>query len=168
MDWISVVSDLVVGIIGTMVGLVVGLRVDRWRSLREDRSRDLMSLQELVDRLAGRRAFSHSEDVGLVDDPEDMRRCIKSVLGIRDRIGVTVATLRSSRGAIPVLRGMESDCAAYLNYVEREPLRYAVGLLRLRDRLHESERELKRVFPALEVRRPGDGNDVSLAWLTSA
>ena len=167
MEWSSFLSDFTAGVLGTGLGLFVGLRIDHARERRTARRRDLQALQALVDRLAGRRAFSHGDGVGLLDDPEDMRRCNISIRSVRGSIATTASAIEVEVEALPDLRRMEADCAAYLDYVDHEPRRYAIALLRLRDRLYESELEIARRVPALTVRRPGAGNDGSIDWLTS-
>ena len=165
MDWSSFPSDFLAGVLGTMVGLVVGLRIDHVRERRRAARRDERLIQSLIDRLASKRAFSHGADVGLIDDPDDRERCIASVLDVRRRTARVCDALEVREDAVPLLRRIESDCMAYLNHVERNGPRYAIALIRLRDRLHEAEQELGRSMPGLEVAGPGSRTPSTPQWL---
>jgi len=138
MDWIGPAIDLVVGLVAAAAGVFMALRADRNIEHRRARKREQRQVQALLDRLATRRAFSHAPDVGLIDDPEDRKRCIGSVLDVRNRIAALCEAIEELNDTLEVLRGMEDDCAAYLNHVEIHDTRYAVALIRLRDRLYES------------------------------
>lgn len=160
-------SEAAAGLVGTIVGLVFGLQLDRYVTRKREARGDVRLLQEVVDRLAGKRAFRQFEDAGLVDSPVDMDRCVQSVFDARERLARTAASLVVHEQARRVLHEMESDCAAYISYVERAPLRYATAALRLGDRLFTHEEELRSMVPQLKVRRPGSGNAASIDWLVS-
>jgi len=166
MDWSTLPSDFVAGVLGTMIGLVVGLRIDRKREHRRSRLREERLIQNLINHLATRRAFSHAPDVGLVDSAEDMERCNLSVLDVRRRIGDVREQIGTLDGAFSMLEQMESDCVSYLNHVDQHPMRYAIAASRLGDRLHGAAQELRHVVPALEVTRPGSRSACATAdWL---
>jgi len=143
----------------------VGLRIDHVRERRRSAERDARLIQNLIDRLASKRAFSHSSDVGLVDDSEDRERCIASVLDARRRTARVCDAIEVREDAVPLLRRMESDCMAHLNHVERLETRYAMSLIRLRDRLYEAEQALGRIMTGLEVARLGSRTPSTPEWL---
>jgi hypothetical protein len=60
---------------------------------------------------------------------------------------------------------MESDCIAYLNYIERHEDAYAMALIRLRARLATHELELKKSVKGLTVVRPGARDGETPPWL---
>ncbi|PYG01681.1 hypothetical protein SAMN05216184_101143 [Georgenia satyanarayanai] len=167
MEWTGPVIDLVVGLVAAAAGVFMGLRADRHIERRRQRRRETLLVQALLNRLASRRAFSHSADVGLVDDEEDRRRCNGSVLDLRDRIAGLCDQIEELDGAVvKALRQMEADCAAYLNHVDVHETRYAIALVRLRDRLYVSGLALKDIVPELNVLVPGSWTPREPEWLT--
>ncbi|MGO4660975.1 hypothetical protein AB4Z14_03855 [Terrabacter sp. 2TAF16] len=154
MTWTTFPSDLTAGLLGTFLGLVFGLGIDRKREQRRAESRDERLVQNLIDRLAGKRAFAHSVDVGLVDNADDRQRCVDSVLDARMRILDVCDQIDRREDVVGTLRAMEVDCLALLSHVERHPLEYARALIRLRDRLIGHEAELQLLMPGLHMAIP--------------
>jgi hypothetical protein len=158
-------SDLLAGLIGSGVGIVVGLRIERHSSKKKAETRDERLVQNLINRLAGKRTFSHASDIGEVDDADDRKRCAHSILDARERISTVCDEIEQREDVIPYLRQMEQDCNAYLNYCELEPLRYAMSLVRLGEQLALQENELQRRMSPLTVELPGSRNADRPAWL---
>lgn len=165
MNFASFWSDLLTGLIGSGVGIVVGLRIDRRTNQNKAKVRDERLVQNLINRLAGKRAFAHSSDIGEVDDEADRERCNRSVLDARERILAVCDEIGQREDAIPCLRAMEEDCMAYLNYSEQEPRRYAMGLVRLREQLEQHEDDLAALMCTLRVERPGSRGSGKPQWL---
>ena len=165
MDFSGFPSDSLASLIGAAVGIVLGLQVDRWKMRRDSKDRDRRLIQNLVNGLAGKRAFGHPDDIGLVDDPPDRERCLSSILDARARIARVCDEVVALPEVVPILREMENDCMAYLNYVERHEDAYAVALIRLRDRLTVHELGLKVIVRELDLVRPGARDGETPAWL---
>ena len=165
MDWSSFPSDVVAGLIGTAAGLLAGLRIDQWAAHRRTRTQEGRRVQSLINTLASKRAFSHSDDVGPIDDEEDRERCIQSVLDARRRAADLCDAIELRIDLLPALRGIEVDCLDYLNYVETQPRLYAVGLVKLRQRIGVRERELGQLVPELVLLPPGTHGLRLADWL---
>src|SRR5688572_9428954 len=118
MDWSSFPGDLAASLLGTMFGIEIGLRIDHRQTRRNSLDHDERLVQSLIELLASKRAFSHPSDVGLVDNDDDRQRCIQSILDARRRIAGVCDALRVREDVAPQLRDLESDCIAYLYYVE--------------------------------------------------
>jgi hypothetical protein len=158
-------SDLIAGLIGSGVGIFAGLRIERQTARKKAIARDERLVQNLINRLAGKRAFGHDSDIGELDDDADRKRCARSVLDARKRILMVCDEIGEREDVIPHLRDMEADCLAYLDYSEQERLRYAMGLTRLGDRLAQHEAELKKLMPGLHIERPGALDSTRPNWL---
>jgi hypothetical protein len=165
MNFSSFWSDLLAGLLGSGAGIVIGLQVDRVRTRKHERARDERLVQNLIDRLAGKRAFSHAADIGEVEDEADRERCNLSVVDARERILVVCDEIAQREDIISPLRKMERDTMAYLSFVEREKPKYAMALIQLRDRLFEQETDLRRLMPGLRVEPPGSRDGNKPAWL---
>lgn len=122
-------------------------------------------MQSLVNALASKRAFSHSEDVGALDDEADRLRCIQSVLDARRRSADLCDVIELRVEFVPILRAIEIDCINYLNYAEAQPRMYAVGLVKLRHRITDHEKALRRLSPELALIAPGAHGLVLADWL---
>lgn len=165
MNFSSFWSDLVAGLVGSGAGIIAGLQIDRARTRRHGRARDQRLVQNLIDRLAGKRAFGHSSDIGEVDDDDDRERCISSIIDARQRILAVCDEITEREDVIPRLREMQRDSMAYLNYVEQNKRRYAMGLIQLRNRLAEHERLLGQMMPQLRLEPPGSRDGDRPDWL---
>jgi len=165
MDWSSFPSDLVAGLVGTIAGIVLGLRIDHWREAKKVRLRDIQSLQGLVDRLAGKRAFSADRVSAGKIDADDRDRCTRSVLDARRRIISIYERLETQTELVPILQEMESDCIAYLNFIESRPDDYVAALNGLAGQLASREQQLKDLVPALVIAPPGSRDTAAPSWL---
>lgn len=87
------------------------------------------------------------------------------MLDARAHIGQTCADIEHYDDAVPILRRMESDCMAYLNYVEQNPGQYARGLIHLRDRLYAAGVSLQEEVDGLEMVMPGSRAPSTSDWL---
>lgn len=162
MNFSSFVSDLVTALIGSGLGIIAGLQIDRRQNRMKARARDERLVQNLIDRLAGKRAFRVEAGVGEIDD---RAYCAASILDARERIAAVCDEIEEREDVICHLRNMEMDCMAYLDYSEQEKSRYAMGLSRLGDRLAQHEAELRTLMPALSDDLPGSRASRKATWL---
>lgn len=167
MDFSTFSSDLLAGFLGSGIGFFLGLRVDRYLGRKKTEARDQRLVQNLINRLAGKRAFGHNSEVGEVDNNEDREYCARSILDARQRILAVCDEIGEREDVIPRLRMMEEDCMAYLNYSEQEPLKYAMGLVCLREKLAYHQGELKKLMSALRPELPGARDSGRPDWLPS-
>jgi hypothetical protein len=88
-------------------------------------------------------------------DSADRDRCTQSVRDARQRIIRVYERLVTQMDVGPILQQMESDCIAYLDFVESRPDSYIAALHALARQLESREQRLKDYVPALQIAPPG-------------
>lgn len=150
--WTTFWPDVLVALIGAV--LTVGIAFATYiLSVRRD---ELRALNSLIVELHHRRAFSGTAViVSGAQDTQDFQRANASVISVRDEIRRTRDRVRPIPGLQEPLMRMTRFCNYYLEETEWDPDSYAVGLVRLRDELHEQIRALAAARRGTKVLVPG-------------
>lgn len=154
--------DLLVNLVGTFIGALAALASGWWFRRRQQRRDETRLLQDLINVLHWKRAFSPANAAGDRTtsgwDEDDRTRCVSSVLDVRERIAEVANRMSVSRQVQPLLDDMQTRCIAWLSFVEQRPGDYVTGLVELRTRLLTLERAITDLQPGLELRDPGGGD----------
>jgi hypothetical protein len=155
--WTTFGPDLLVAVIGAVIGSVLTVLIAAVTFFVQRRRTEIGTINVLIDDIHHRRAFT-------VDNPQripeavflpDYDRANRSVLDIRDRIRESRARIRPQVGQQSQLSKMLRACNRYLENSSELPAEYWFGLEQLRSDLWESIVALAESDSSIIAREPG-------------
>jgi hypothetical protein len=158
---IDFLSNTAANLIGTFVGVGLGLLTARAVTRREQGRAEVARLQRLIDRMYRSRAlapkpFTAPRTTDL-DPAEQLHydRVTRAIFGIRDLIEAAANTFDPRAKAAPVLDEMYGAVLVYLNAIEVDHRDYVNESMRLREALAQAAARLKKLHSSLVLREPG-------------
>lgn len=158
---IDFVSNTAANLVGTFVGVGLGLLTARAVNRRTQSRAEVARLQRLIDRMYRSRALAVKPftppRIAELDANERLHydRVTRAIFGIRDLIETAAGTFDPRAKAVPVLDDMYGAVLVYLNAIEVDHRDYVNESMRLRDALVQAATRLKKLHPSLVVREPG-------------
>jgi len=158
---IDFLSNTAANLVGTFVGVGLGLLTARAVQRRAQTRAEVARLQRLIDRMYRSRALAlkpagppRTTDL----DPTERihhDRVTSAIFGIRDLIETAAGTFDPRAKAVPVLDEMYGAVLTYLNAVEVDRRDYVNESMRLREALRQAAAKLKHLHSSLVLREPG-------------
>jgi len=158
---IDFLSETAANLVGTFVGVGLGLLTARSVTRRERARAETARLQRLIDRMYRSRAlalkpFTPPRTTDL-DQNERVHydRVTRAIFGIRDLIEAAANTFDPRAKAVPVLDEMYAAVLVYLNAVEVDQRDYLNESMRLREALLAASVKLTKLHRSLVLKEPG-------------
>jgi hypothetical protein len=154
-------SNTAANLVGTFVGVGLGLLTARVVTRREKARTETARLQRLIDRMYRSRALAIKPitppRTADLDQGERLHydRVTRAIFGIRDLIEAAANTFDPRAKAVPVLDEMYGAVLVYLNAIEVDHRDYVNESMRLREALSMAAAKLKKLHASLVLREPG-------------
>jgi hypothetical protein len=158
---IDFLSETAANLVGTFVGVGLGLLTARTVTRRERARAETARLQRLIDRMYRSRALALKPTTPPRTtelDPNELvhyDRVTRAIFGIRDLIEAAANTFDPRAKAVPILDEMYAAVLVYLNAVEVNQRDYLNESMRLREALLAASVKLTKLHRSLVLREPG-------------
>lgn len=157
--WNTFWPDLLVAVLGAIVGSVLTVAIAFGTYLLQRRVRESQALRTLVEELHHRRAvapISDVRDVPVAGGTDDFKHVNLSILDIRDRVRLTREQVRPESSAQRSLSRMTRACNRYLEVSAQRPEKYLHELMVLRAELWGSVQEVAGLSRSIDALKPGE------------
>lgn len=157
--WDTFLPDLVVALIGALVGALLTVAIAYGTFLMQQARQERHVVRGLINDLYHRRALAVTtpQEIPDAEERKDFERAGLSVIDIRDHIRRVRDQVRQDTQTVDALSNMIRACNRYLEVSEGQPILYALLLKKLQEDLEEGVTKIAERVRGVDALPPGRG-----------